>query len=128
MESPSNGLGQQLILNYCGGPASHNEHYVFEDVGGAWLYFIHLEGSPYCLVPGNANLYHTTIVQWTCNYSSDTFMWRLAFVETGDTTKRWLQSVHKPAWCIDNLNPSAGAYLVLENCYITDFWHLNPAA
>jgi len=122
------GFGQQVILNYCGGPASHNQHIVLEDTNtGPWLYFMRVEGSPYCLVPGNADLYHTTIVQWTCDYTSDRFIWGLEFVSQNDTSKRWLRSEHQPAWCLDKLDPVAGSLLVLENCYITDFWRLNPA-
>ena len=33
VESPTPYLGQQVILNYCGGPASHNQHFMFEDAG-----------------------------------------------------------------------------------------------
>ncbi len=123
---PSN-FGGQLILNYCGGPASHNQHVIFDDAGAAWLYFLHIEGSSYCLVPGNADLYHSTIIQWTCDYTLSRFKWRLTFpLGEGSPDKRGLQNVYQPAWCIDNWYPSAGAYLVMENCS-TNYWNLISA-
>jgi hypothetical protein len=127
LEAPSGNLGQQLILNYCGGPASHNQHLTFEDAGDAWLYFLHLEGSPYCLVPGNADLFMSTIVLWTCDRSSTKYMWRLGFTETVDLSKRNLclvyHSGNNPSWCMDKYNPTAGSYLVMD-FQSTNYWKL----
>ncbi len=122
-------FGGQLILNYCGGPASHNQHIVLNDTVPfvAWQYTLQIEGSPYCLVAGNSDLFLSTIVQWTCDPTSDRFKWLLTFPNgVGQPTKRGLSSVHQPAWCIDKFNPTAGSYLVMDNCS-TNYYDVIPA-
>lgn len=128
MEAPTANLGQQVILNYCGGPASHNQHFNFEDSGtGAYQYFLHLEGSAYCLVPGNADLYNSTVVLWTCDYSSSRFIWYLGFPRETNPNARSLQNIYN-ALCMDNTSPGAGVYVKMYFCYPEGFWRLTPAS
>ena len=119
VEAPTPYLGQQVILNYCGGPASHNQHFTFEDAGFvAWQYFIHLEGSPYCLQPGAPDLYNSTIVLWTCNPLSTAQIWILGFPHYPNTTDRDLANSYN-ARCIDTPPgevPVAGSYLRATGC------------
>jgi hypothetical protein len=115
VESPTPYLGEQLILNYCGGPASHNQHFMFEDADAAWHYFIHLENSPYCLVPGNADLFNSTVILWVCDRSSSKFIWILGF-PNGNWYDRDLANLYN-ARCIDtSVVPTAGEYLRTTGC------------
>lgn len=57
---------EQLILSPCNGGA--NQTFLFEDADGPWLYYIHpSHNRSMCLVPGNADLFNSTIVQWPCD-------------------------------------------------------------
>jgi hypothetical protein len=126
MEAPTSNLGQQVILNYCGGPASHNQHINFEDSGtGAYQYFLHVEGSAYCLVPGNADLYNSTIVLWTCDYSSSRFIWYLGFPRETNLNARSLQNIYN-ALCMDSKTSTAGVYVRMNFCSGESYWYLTP--
>jgi hypothetical protein len=128
VESPTPYLGQQLILNYCGGPASHNQHFTFEDAGYlAWHYYIHLENSPYCLVPGNADLFNSTIILWVCDYSSDKFIWILGFPHYPNIDDRDLANDYS-AYCMDtSVVPTAGEYLRATGC-LRGWYNLHPVS
>jgi hypothetical protein len=133
LEAPTSNINQQLILNYCGGPASHNEHFIFDDSGtGAYQYFVRLEGTSYCLVPGNADLFGSTIVLWPCDYGSYRFVWYLGFPSEVNHAQRNLMNVYTaqaPLYsprCIDNTNTSAGVYVKMLGCYGDGFWWLTP--
>jgi len=134
LEAPTSNLNQQLILNYCGGPASHNEHFIFDDSGtGAYQYFVRLEGTSYCLVPGNADLFGSTVVLWPCDYGSYRFVWYLGFPRETDHDVRNLMNMYTvqhnaPAsgWCIDSTNSNAGVYVTMRGCYGDGFWWLTP--
>jgi hypothetical protein len=131
LEAPTSDPNQQLILNYCGGPASHNEHFLFDDSGtGAYQYFVRLEGTSNCLVPGNADLWNSTIVLWPCDYGSYRFVWYLGFPSEVNHDLRGLMNVYTAQKdaprCMDNLNASAGSFVRMVGCYPDGFWWVTP--
>jgi hypothetical protein len=58
--------GEQVTLYQCNGGS--NQAFLFEDAGYDFAYFVHpMHNRSMCLVPGNASLADSTIIQWPCN-------------------------------------------------------------
>lgn len=132
LEAPSgpSGFGQQLTLNYCGGPSSHNQHFTLNDtnIAGSWNYVFQVEGSAYCITPGDADLYNSTIVTWTCNTSSSKFIWHLGFPNGEGVPEHRNLSNNYNGLCIDNYSASPGAYVRDLNCITSGWFHLVSVA
>jgi hypothetical protein len=101
--------GTQLILSPCNGGA--NQNFLFEDADGAWLYYIHpSHNRSMCLVPGNASLMNSTIIQWPCDRGMRQ-KWYLGF---GAYDRILVDSYS--GWCAGVDYAYSGAYVTQGNC------------
>jgi len=116
LEIPSNTRNAQLILNTCTGAA--NQQFDFIDAGSNWAYFLRPAGSGFCLVPGVAGLFDSTIVLWDCSWSGPQ-VWYLDFGWASGT--RALRNSYN-GWCIGVQYAYAGAMVRQDNC--ADNWRL----
>lgn len=101
--------GVQLILSSCNGGS--NQTFLFDDAGGAWLYNIRPSHNPsMCLVPGNADLFNSTIIQWPCDRGIRQ-RWYLGF----GMWDRILVNSHS-GWCAGVNFAFSGAYVTQASC------------
>jgi hypothetical protein len=101
--------GQQLTLYPCNGGS--NQTFLFEDAGGDWLYYIHPRHNPsMCLVPGNASLFNSTIIQWPCDGGTRQ-RWNLGF----GPFDRILVDTYS-GWCAGVDSAFPGTYVRQADC------------
>lgn len=104
----SGAWGEQLRLNYCTG--ARNQVFNFVDAGFDWGYSIRPAHSGLCLMPGNANLYNSTIIQWGCNGGS-----RQTWVIASAPSSLILYTTYS-RWCLGVDYAYVGAYVTQGDC------------
>lgn len=71
-------MGEQLRLGVCGPTPTWYQEFWFSDAGSAWRYFIRPGHNLWCIRPGVANQFNSTIIQWSCgNWTDDSEVWFL---------------------------------------------------
>lgn len=115
---------EQTRLTNCAD--SSNQFFWFTDAGDDWLYSIRpYYNSTFCLEPGNADLYNSTIVQWPCNGAFKE-VWRLTFPNGKGVIDRQFQNTASTL-CMSVGISFVGAYVVQRNCYNGTIWYLQLA-
>jgi hypothetical protein len=101
--------GTQLAIYACNG--GNNQTFLFEDAGGAWMYYIHPRHNPsMCLMPGNADLFGSTVIQWPCDRGIRQ-KWYLGF----GPFDRILVNPYSN-WCAGVDFAFSGAYVTVADC------------
>ena len=70
LEVPNGSMvkGEQLKIGVCGPAGTWYQTFYFTDACCAWHYFIRPGHNWWCLAPGSAGLFNSTIIQWDCNW------------------------------------------------------------
>jgi len=69
-------MNEQLTVSVCGPTSgSWNQKFWFSDGTFSNMYFVRPGHNLWCTTPGVASLYRSTIVQWSCDWSSFTEQW-----------------------------------------------------
>lgn len=103
-------MGEQLKIASCGPAGTWRQMFYFSDASGAFRYFVRPAHNWWCLVPGNASLYRSTVIQWSCDWgNSNEVFYVLAPGGQGPNDPRLL--VTSNGFYLQPENTTAGAYV-----------------
>lgn len=100
--------GEQLRLNNCTGAS--NQVFNFVDAGFSYGYSVRPAHDGLCLMPGNANLLNSTIIQWGCN-GSNRQTWVIGFAPDS-----LILYTTYSRWCLGVNYAYVGAYVTQGDC------------
>lgn len=112
LEVPNGSMtfGEQLKIATCGPSGTWRQMFYFSDAGSAFHYFIRPAHNWWCLIPGNASLYRSTIIQWSCDWAnSNEVFYVLAPDEQGPLDPRLL--VTSNGFYLQPESAQTGAYV-----------------
>lgn len=128
LEVPNGSMafGEQLKIGVCGPAGTWHQMFYFSDAGPAFHYFIRPANNWWCLIPGNASLFRSTVVQWGCDWANgDEVFYILAPGGQGPLDPRILATAN--GFYLQPESANVGAYIrqgtvACSNALLLEHW------